>query len=201
MPDVDWMQLYSGQVWEFSNPYVDRINIEDIAHSLSLKCRFNGHCRQFYSVAQHSLLVAEMLPDNLRLHGLMHDAAEAYISDIVRGLKNRLMVNVESESGNIAPVPMMLYEKWIQDAIEFKFGMRVLDAEEADVLKGVDNTALSFEAGWLFEQVPGWDVEGLTEGIPPMLLTLSVLHMGEVEELFLDMFHDDMGKLSLKDTQ
>jgi hypothetical protein len=77
------------------------ISIYDIAHSLSLLCRFTGHCKWFYSVGQHSINVAYILgkrslgfdyetKDNMRLTmlaGLLHDAAEAYMGDIARPIK------------------------------------------------------------------------------------------------------------------
>ena len=62
-------------------------DIEDIAHSLSQLCRFNGHCIGTYTVAQHSCIVAEYARDEHKLIALMHDAAEAYIGDIPRPLK------------------------------------------------------------------------------------------------------------------
>lgn len=62
------------------------IDLEDIAHALSNKCRFNGHCK-FISVAQHSVLVAKKLHASLQLWGLLHDASEAYLDDLVKPLK------------------------------------------------------------------------------------------------------------------
>ena len=54
-------QTYSGRAIDPFNPTKDGVCIEDIAHSLALTCRFGGHCNEFYSVAQHSVLVASLL--------------------------------------------------------------------------------------------------------------------------------------------
>lgn len=77
----------SGKYFDFIDPQPDQICIEDIACGLSNTCRFNGQIGQFYSVAQHSLLVSFLVPEQDALVGLMHDAAEAYIGDMVKPLK------------------------------------------------------------------------------------------------------------------
>ena len=82
-----WFQTYTGQAYEIQHPDTRMIKIEDIARSLAFTCRFNGHVREFYSVAQHSIHVAELLPTPLEPWGLLHDSAEAYLGDIVRPLK------------------------------------------------------------------------------------------------------------------
>jgi len=81
------MQLVSGKPCFLTDPKAIDISIEDIAHSLSNQCRFNGHTREFYSVAQHCVLVSENVPPELALEGLLHDAGEAYVSDLAKPLK------------------------------------------------------------------------------------------------------------------
>ena len=85
----------------FLDPYdmkPEEINIHDIAHSLSLMTRANGHIRYFFSVAQHAVNCAleagsRGLSRRIRLACLLHDAAESYISDVTRPVKHRLERN------------------------------------------------------------------------------------------------------------
>lgn len=81
------MQLFSGKPFFLTDPRSNEMRIEDIAHSLSNQCRFNGHTLEFYSVAQHSVLVSENVPPEYALAGLMHDAGEAYVSDLSKPVK------------------------------------------------------------------------------------------------------------------
>lgn len=72
----------------------DDIDIEDIAHALSQMCRYGGSCPEFYSVAQHSVLVAKLCWERthdaqIALQGLMHDAHEAYVGDLVRPMREQ----------------------------------------------------------------------------------------------------------------
>lgn len=82
-----WIQTYTGKKMFPLAPKREDICIEDIAHALSMKCRFNGHCNLFYSIAQHSLIVASLVKPELRLAALLHDAAEAYLPDFCRPIK------------------------------------------------------------------------------------------------------------------
>jgi len=82
-----WITTYTGIKFHFLNPQPDEICIEDIAHHLSLLCRFTGACREFYSVGEHSIRVAKIVPDKLKVSALLHDATEAYMNDISRPVK------------------------------------------------------------------------------------------------------------------
>lgn len=99
-------QLQSGELWNLMDPDPDDVNIEDIAHALAHICRFNGHTRQFYSVAEHSVRVAAHLaPDwSLQVGGLLHDASEAYLGDVIRPLKPLCIGYAELEDKTIAVI-------------------------------------------------------------------------------------------------
>ena len=86
----DWIQTYTGKAFWPLDPRLEDIDIRDIAHSLAYQCRFAGHCHPFYSVAQHSVFVSQLVSARHAGWGLMHDAAEAYITDLPRPLKRSL---------------------------------------------------------------------------------------------------------------
>ncbi len=104
----DFMQVYSGRQFWPMDPKPEEIHIEDIAHSLSLQCRYAGHCVKFYSVAEHSVLLAGwLLPRygaEIALWGLLHDASEAYLVDVPRPLKPFLHGYKEAEARVMAAV-------------------------------------------------------------------------------------------------
>jgi len=81
------IETFSGKMFNIVNIDTNNISIDDISHSLSMQCRYTGHCRYFYSIAEHSVAVADYLHKKYRerrltLAGLLHDACEAYLSDI-----------------------------------------------------------------------------------------------------------------------
>ena len=92
---MTWIQTRYGHMMDLADPQPEDIDIRDIAHSLAVTCRFAGHTIRFYSVAEHSFWVGRLLehdgePRERVLAGLLHDAAEAYVGDVTRPLKQAL---------------------------------------------------------------------------------------------------------------
>jgi uncharacterized protein len=95
-----WIQTVSGRPYWPLDPRPAEVFIEDIAHALAMLCRYTGHTKYFYSVAEHSVLVSQCVPPHLALVGLLHDAPEAYINDIARPVKVNLVGYAEIEDAN-----------------------------------------------------------------------------------------------------
>lgn len=85
--DSPYVSTFLGNRFFLTRPHIDDVAIEDIAHGLAYQCRFNGQTSAFYSVAQHSLMVMALVPPALHFQALLHDAAEAYLGDMVKPLK------------------------------------------------------------------------------------------------------------------
>lgn len=83
----DWMQTYTGRPFWPLDPRVEDIDIEDIAHALAMICRYGGHTRRFYSVAEHCVLMSYAVAPEHALWAMLHDATEAYVGDMIRPLK------------------------------------------------------------------------------------------------------------------
>ncbi len=111
---ADFIQVYSGRQFWPMDPRPDEIHIEDIAHSLSLQCRYAGHCERFLSVAEHSTLMARHLAakhaPEVAMWALLHDASEAYLVDVPRPVKPYLTGYKDAEAR-------------IMDAVAVRFGL------------------------------------------------------------------------------
>ncbi|WP_080662516.1 HNH endonuclease [Sinorhizobium meliloti] len=102
-----WMQTYTGRKFWPMDPRADEVFIEDIAHSLSLQCRYAGHCLRFYSVAEHSVHLARHLRwqgVDVALWALLHDASETYLVDVPRPVKPHLAGYKDAEAKVMAAV-------------------------------------------------------------------------------------------------
>lgn len=143
-----WMPLFSGTRFWPVDPRPQDIALEDVAHGLARINRYNGHTRASYSVAQHSVLVSRLLPPELKLFGLFHDASEAYVQDIITPLKRLFRSYVEQ------------FEEPVMEAVAKKFGFTMSEQERA-VVKRADLVMLATEVRDL---VPaGYVTQGLTE--------------------------------------
>jgi uncharacterized protein len=127
------IMLHSGAWFDFAAPQSSNFTAEDVAHGLAHICRYAGQCRRFYSVAEHSLLVSDVAT-GFEYEALLHDAAEAFIGDITRPLKQMLpdFKRIEAEVqkavlerfGIIEPVPPEIKEA----------DLRVLASEQRQIM-------------------------------------------------------------------
>ncbi|MDE3023094.1 MAG: hypothetical protein KGI54_14810 [Pseudomonadota bacterium] len=149
----NWIETSSGEKVQFLEPKPEQIKIKDIAHSLANQCRYNGHCHGFFSVAEHSVNVAMQLPDELKLTGLLHDASEAYLSDIPSPVKQFLP-------------DYQIIETRLEEVIAQKFGLTYPYPTE---VKLADIAALSTEANYLLKsQGDDWLIWEHFGGRPPI---------------------------------
>ncbi len=109
---IGFIRTFTGNVIDVFNPKPEDICIEDIAHALSNLCRFGGHSRRFYSVAEHSIRCADEIENRRnRMAALMHDASEAYLVDLPSPIK--------------AAIPeYKKYEDQLMQVIAQKFGFK-----------------------------------------------------------------------------
>lgn len=91
-------QTYTGRLIDFTSIQPEDIDIRDIAHGLAHITRFGGQAQNHITVGEHSLTVASLVPPPYKLTALLHDAAEAYLGDIPKPLKNLLPDYVQIES-------------------------------------------------------------------------------------------------------
>lgn len=135
--NTNLLRTHSGKLIDVFNPDPDLICIEDIAHALAHICRFGGHTTDFYSVAQHSIMCASLVPHTLQLTALMHDATEAYLLDIPSPIKRQLPKYEEAEDnlmrviaqkyGLEYPFPAIL-KIADKDALEYEYKYHVLQS-------------------------------------------------------------------------
>lgn len=168
---ADWINTFTGRKFYPLDPRVEDIHIEDIAHALSLQCRFTGHVQYFYSVAQHSVHVAEHVSAKDRLWALLHDAPEAYLIDLARPVKHAPAL----AGYRRAEVALM-------KAICRRFG---LSPKMPAPVKEADNRMLITEAHSLMTMHDDWLNECPYQ---PYKQTVVSMLPGACEERFLSLF-------------
>ena len=138
----DWMQTFTGRQFYPLSPRAQDIDPKDIAHSLAMQCRYNGHVDRFYSVAEHCLLISAWLESQgasplVQLEGLLHDATEAYVGDMIRPLKLSMPAYREAEAG----VQMEVWKRFDLPSISYSDGT-VAFAQETPLVKEADTRIL-----------------------------------------------------------
>jgi 5'-deoxynucleotidase YfbR-like HD superfamily hydrolase len=131
-----WMPVFSGGRFWPEDPAPGDVTLDDIAHSLARINRFNGHTGICYSVAQHAVGVAAILPRRLQMFGLMHDAGECYLGDVITPVKRLLRHFYE---------PL---EETVMRAVATRFGFLTQLHSDADrlLVKRADTVLLATEA-------------------------------------------------------
>jgi|SRR5690625_1076693 len=166
------INTYTGVKLYPLDPRKNEIRTEDIGHALSLICRANGHCSHFYSVAQHSLNCAEEAKRRdysirIQLGCLLHDASEAYLSDITRPVKTELTKYIK-------------IEKKLQKVIYDAYGLSDLTMSELQLIKEIDDAMLSYEMKLLLNIPIESEIQLVNE------YNLSFRPMHEVKEEFIN---------------
>lgn len=165
------IMLFSGAELDFRNPSASSFTIDDIAHGLSLLCRYAGQCRDFYSVAEHCLHVSYLVPEHA-FAGLMHDAAEAFVGDITRPLKQML--------------PQ--YKKIERSVEEVIFSRFNVSWPIPSAVKQADLALLAAEQAHLMP--PGTDRWASDAGIKPASIQIKCLAPRDAEAAFLARFRE-----------
>ena len=169
------IMTHSKMMIDPMSPDVTLIEVRDIAHSLSLLCRANGHFPHFYSVGQHSVLCmreaqARGYSRRVQLGCLLHDASEAYLSDVTRPIKPLLSEYLTAEE----KLQGMIYAKWISPA---------LSESEHALIREIDDAILHYE----FLTLMG---HAIYDPAPVLASTPSFdfVMFEEIEEAFLKAF-------------
>lgn len=199
MSDKPWIMTYSGyQAYPF-DLYTEMVHAEDIAHSLALTCRFRGHCKTFYSVAQHSVLAAALAPQGMKMFALMHDAPEAYLFDAPKPLKDRILVakpqddkDGDGRNGSWAYTArsysqLSRFEDEMMSRLCRIFNFPPLTDEQKEIMKKIDSQLFRSEAEVLMPN-PGevmWEDRDSDEKAP---LAIEPWTWEESEQRFLKCF-------------
>lgn len=173
----DWMQTHSGKRFYPESPRAEDIYPEDIAHALSMLCRYGGHIDRFYSVAEHCVLVSEGVSEKNAIYGLLHDATEAYVVDVPRPVKRIL--------GNYNEL-----EKKVWFTICERFG---IDPEVPAEIIEADTRILLTERERLFKnaEVGAWSMDGME----PLPVNIVAFPAGSIflQQIYLKKLNELLG--------
>lgn len=168
------VETRSGRVFHYQADDTNDIDITDIASALSKCCRFVGHCRRFYSVAEHSIYASYHVPAEYAMRALLHDASEAYLSDIASPIKRQM------------PEYKVIEER-LMERIARRFNLEP-NFWHDPVIKRADMEMLKTEAYFLFDSKgAGW---GIPEDLEMYTGTLVCYNPDAAEMLFLKRYEE-----------
>jgi len=172
MIEKPYIVTYTGKKFHGLNPRPEEVCIEDIAHGLAFQSRFVGQAKEFYSIAQHSVIVSNLSP--YPLQGLLHDASEAYLGDMPKPWKLYL--------------PTFQYaEDCLQEVIWERFGLE----PPPPIMKKIDNAVLRLEWEYLINNPEGHSVDLQAEDDIEMHWKLNGCWPPvEAERVFLKLFKE-----------
>jgi 5'-deoxynucleotidase YfbR-like HD superfamily hydrolase len=171
-----YLQTVSGRWVNPFDPDPDQLDADDIARALANQCRFGGHCRTFYSIAQHSVIVSELVEQRGGavedvFAALMHDASEAYLGDMPHPLKHRSPLGEAFKEA----------ERHLEHALREHFGIKA-DVPE---IKRADRALLATERRAFSDESWPWPE---LEGVEPLDLELTAMPPDEAARAFAERF-------------
>jgi hypothetical protein len=163
-----WIQTFTGRRFDVFAPNPDHIHLLDIATALAHTCRFSGHVPYHYSVGQHSLLMSRVVPPAVALEALLHDAAEAYLGDVPRPIRQGLQ-DYNAVMG------------LVETAVAQRFG---LVYPWPDAIHEADMRMVITEAHAFNKDTTGWGIDAAPYGD----VVVAPMYPKDVMELFIDRF-------------
>lgn len=186
------LETYTNKLFDPFEATLDDIDIRDIAHALSMLVRYCGHVRSFYSVAEHSLAVSKLAGERMRVDwhhdpesdsvriaakwGLLHDASEAYLGEVCRGLKHRPGV-MEVYRAAEERLSELIWEKFMDCPSDYRAPL------EPVVIKPIDREICGTEMRQLMHRALDPDGNPLPPTIPG--LVVGVMTPAEAETRFM----------------
>jgi uncharacterized protein len=167
-----YLQTVSGRWVNPFDPDPEQLDSGDIARALANQCRFGGHCRVFYSVAQHSVIVSHLVEErggdsDEAFAALMHDATEAYLGDMPHPLKHRSPLGAAFKQA----------EDHLERALRDRFGIK----PDVPAIKAADRALLATERRAFSAETWHWPE---LQGVEPLALELRAWSPDEAAEAF-----------------
>lgn len=170
-----WMGTFTGKRFHFFDPRPEDVELADVAHHLSQINRYGGATRRTYSVAEHSVIVSLYVPPEYAREALLHDAAEAYVGDVIRPIKRKI-------GDGFAET-----ERAVEAAVFARFGITPTPESRAAV-KEVDDRIIRDEIDALMSDPGIYAEREWLRGMKPLGCAIAGLTARAAEHVFLQRF-------------